>query len=197
VTYSKKDLIPPRLLYKYRPFADVNDSVRKILVQNNWWFGSRRSFDDEKDFIFPGVEHDPRLAGSDLERAKTEMQEVLDNTGVFCLSESPRDPDLWRRYGSDGAGICFELESDHVTEPDFGPFKVRYSDRPKPLGIDLLAWKEEESSLMLTYFKNAYAGNVRLNGAAFGSGSGNKSLLRIATIPWRHAPSRLSFSAGD
>ncbi len=131
--YRKKDLIPPRLLYKYRPFADQHDSVRKILSQNNWWFGSRLSFDDDEDFIFPGVEDDARLVGLDLERAKTDVQDVLDKTGVFCLSENPKDPDLWHRYGSDGAGICFELESDHVTEPDFGPFKVKYSDRPKPL----------------------------------------------------------------
>lgn len=131
--YSKKDLRPPRLLYKYRPFVDQHDSVRKILAQNNWWFGSRQSFDDEDDFVFPGVEDDPRLIGLDLERAKTDMQDVLDKTGVLCLSESPKDPDLWRRYASDGAGICFELESDHLTEPDSGPFKVTYSDRPKPL----------------------------------------------------------------
>src|SRR5260370_33381653 len=130
--YRKKDLIPPRLLYKYRPFADQNDSVRKILSQNNWWFGSRMSFDDDEDFIFPGVEDDRRLVGLDLERARTDMQDVLDKTGVFCLSESPKDPDLWRPYACCGAGICLELESDHVTEPDFGPFKVTYSDRPKP-----------------------------------------------------------------
>jgi hypothetical protein len=133
MTYRKKDLIPPRLLYKYRPFLDPHDSVRRVLSQNNWWFGSRQSFDDENDFIFPGVEDDSRLIGLDLERAKIDMQDALDKTGVFCLSESPRDPDLWRRYASDGAGICIELESDHVTEPDFGPFKVTYSDRPKPL----------------------------------------------------------------
>jgi hypothetical protein len=131
--YRKKDLVPPRFLYKYRPFADANDSVRKILTQNNWWFGSRQSFDDDKDFIFPGVEDDCRLVGLDLERARTDMQDALDKTGVFCLSESPKDPDLWRRYGCNGAGICFELESDYVTEPDFGPFKVIYSDKPKPL----------------------------------------------------------------
>ena len=52
---------------------------------------------------------------------------------MFCLSESPKDLDLWHRYASDGAGICIELESDYVTEPDFGPFKVTYADRPKPL----------------------------------------------------------------
>ncbi len=129
----KKDLIPPRVLYKYRPFADPHDSVRKALAQNRWWFGSHRGFDDEDDFIFPGVEDDSRLDGTDLERLKRDMQEVLDRTGVFCLSESPKDLDLWHRYASDGAGICIELESDYVTEPDFGPFKVTYADRPKPL----------------------------------------------------------------
>lgn len=145
--YRKKDLIPPKLLYKYRPFSDQHDSVRKILSQNNWWFGSRLSFDDEKDFIFPGVEDDRRLAGLDLERARADMQEVLDKTGVFCLSESANDPDLWWRYASDGAGICFEVESDHVTEPDFGPFKVRYSDKPKPLW-DRFASEEKRKQIV-------------------------------------------------
>jgi Protein of unknown function (DUF2971) len=129
----KKDLIPPRMLYKYRPLVDGHDSVRKALAQNRWWFGSRRAFDDEDDFIFPGVRDDARLSGADTERLATDMQEVLDGTGVFCLSESAKDLDLWRRYACDGAGICIELESDHVTETDFSPFKVRYSDRPKPL----------------------------------------------------------------
>lgn len=133
MTYGKKDLIPPRRLYKYRPFTDPHDSIRKMLALNCWWFGSRCSFDDGEDLIFPGVEDDRRLAGLDLERAKAEMQNVMDKTGVFCLSGSPRDRDLWRRYAADGAGLCLELESDHVTDPEFGPFKVIYSDKPKPL----------------------------------------------------------------
>jgi hypothetical protein len=128
-----KDLVPPRMLYRYRSFTDPYDSIRKALAQNRWWFGSRRAFDDEDDFIFPGVRDDPRLAWADLELLKRDTQEVLDRTGVFCLSESPNDIDLWRRYASDGAGICIELESDYITDPDFGPFKVRYSNEPKPL----------------------------------------------------------------
>jgi hypothetical protein len=131
--YGKKDLVPPRSLYKYRPFADPHGSIRKMMISNCWWFGSRRSFDDDEDLIFPGVEDDRRLAGLDLERVKGEMQNVINETGVFCLSESPKDPDLWKRYAADGAGICVELESDYVADPEFGPFKVVYSDRPKPL----------------------------------------------------------------
>jgi len=181
--YGKKDLIPPRLLYKYRPFVDPHDSVRKILAQNSWWFGSRRAFDDEEDFIFPGVEGDSRLAGLDLERAKRDMQELLDQTGVFCLSESPKDPDLWRRYASDGAGICIELESDYVTEPDFGPFRVTYSDRPKPLWDQFAGRTSEENSLRCTYFKRVRCGSVRQSGDASESGSRNRRLQPIGTIP--------------
>jgi hypothetical protein len=61
------------------------------------------------------------------------MQEVLDKTGVFCLSERADHPQLWSLYADDGAGLCVELESDHVTEPDYGPFRVTYSDKPKLL----------------------------------------------------------------
>jgi hypothetical protein len=68
------------------------------------------------------------------------MQEVLDKTGVFCLSERADHPRLWSLYAADGAGLCVELASDHVTEPvyaplteyPYGPFRVTYSDRPKP-----------------------------------------------------------------
>lgn len=133
MAHGKKDLVPPRSLYKYRPVVDPHDSVRKMLALNCWWFGSRRSFDDPEDLIFPGIKEDRRLVRLNLETARADMQDVLDKTGVFCLSESAKDPDLWRLYASDGAGICVELESDHVTEPDFGPFKVIYSDKPKPL----------------------------------------------------------------
>jgi hypothetical protein len=53
--YGKKELIPPKLLYKYRPFADPHDSVQRMLARNMWWFGSRRGFDDSEDFVFPGI----------------------------------------------------------------------------------------------------------------------------------------------
>jgi hypothetical protein len=92
--YAKKELIPPKLVYKYRPFADPNDSVRRMLALNMWWFGSRRYFDDSEDFVFPGVRNDRQLAPYDLERAQADMQEVLDKTGVFCLSERAGHPQL-------------------------------------------------------------------------------------------------------
>src|ERR1700722_1653475 len=125
--YAKKELIPPKLVYKYRPFADPNDSVRRMLALNMWWFGSRRYFDDSEDFVFPGVRNDRQLAPYDLERAQADMQEVLDKTGVFCLSERADHPQLWSLYAADGAGLCIELESDHVTEWEYDPFKVTYS----------------------------------------------------------------------
>jgi hypothetical protein len=103
-----------------------------MLALNLWWFGSRRSFDDSEDFVFPGISGEPRLAASDLERAKADMQDTLDQTGVFCLSGRAEHPQLWSLYAADGAGLCVELESDHVTDPAYGPFRVTYSDRPKP-----------------------------------------------------------------
>ena len=66
--------------------------VRKMLALNLWWFGSRRNFDDSEDFVFPGIRQKRGLAGIDLERAKADMQHVLDNTGVFCLSQRTACP---------------------------------------------------------------------------------------------------------
>jgi hypothetical protein len=139
VAYAKKELIPPKLLYKYRPFTDPNHSVRRMLALNMWWFGSRRYFDDSEDFVFPGIRQKRRLGARDLERVRTDMQEVLDKTGVFCMSERADHPQLWSLYAADGAGLCVELESDHVTDPEYpeyGPFRVTYSDRPKALWED-------------------------------------------------------------
>jgi hypothetical protein len=130
--YAKKKLIPPKLLFKYRPFSDPNDSVRRMLALNMWWFGSRKYFDDTKDFIFPGIKPDRRLREYDLQRENVYMQDVLDKTGVFCLSAKAEQPELWSKYADHGAGLCVELESDHVTDPDHGPFSVTYSDKPKP-----------------------------------------------------------------
>jgi hypothetical protein len=35
-------------------------------------------------------------------------------------------------YAAAGKGVCLKLESDHVVHPDNGPFRVNYSDAPKP-----------------------------------------------------------------
>lgn len=130
---GKKALIPPKLLFKYRPLVDQFNSVHRALARNLWWFGSRLSFDDRDDFVFPGIRYDRRLAAIDMDRARSDMQEVLDRTGVFCMSARADHPTLWSLYAADGAGLCFELEADWVTKPDYGPFLVAYSDAPKPL----------------------------------------------------------------
>jgi hypothetical protein len=31
----------PQLLFRYRPFRDEYDSLRKILINNEWYLGSR------------------------------------------------------------------------------------------------------------------------------------------------------------
>jgi len=46
---SSKDMV--YFLYRYRPFRDDFDSLRRILSENLWWFGSRTGFDDELDSV--------------------------------------------------------------------------------------------------------------------------------------------------
>jgi hypothetical protein len=93
---------------------------------------SARCFDDSADFVVPGIKDEPRLAAFDLRRARADLQNTLDQTGVFCLSARADHLKLWSLYAADGAALCIELESDHITDPEYGPFRVTYSDRPKP-----------------------------------------------------------------
>ena len=48
----------PKFLYRYRAFQDNYDSLRKILQENLWYFGSRVNFDDQEDCIVSGIELD-------------------------------------------------------------------------------------------------------------------------------------------
>jgi hypothetical protein len=101
-----------------------------MLERDRWWFGSRTKFDDSEDMFFPGYDfEDPEIE----RRAREENQEFMNNTGVLCLSVSAKQPRLWREYAAAGKGICIKLESDYIVHPDNGPFRVRYSDDPKPL----------------------------------------------------------------
>ncbi len=45
----------PKYLFRYRPFEDQFDSLRRILVNNEWYFGSRVAFDDQDDCKLPGI----------------------------------------------------------------------------------------------------------------------------------------------
>jgi hypothetical protein len=45
---AKPEDTVPRLLFRYRPFRDEHDSLRsKLLLNNEWYFGSRQNFDDQ------------------------------------------------------------------------------------------------------------------------------------------------------
>jgi hypothetical protein len=122
-------IVPPRFLYRYRPLHDEFSSLRQMLEQDRWWFGSRAKFDDPEDMISPVYDFpDPELA----KRARKANQDFMDNTGVLCLSISARQPRLWAEYAADGKGVCIQLESDYIVDPDHGPFRVNYCDVPKP-----------------------------------------------------------------
>jgi hypothetical protein len=123
-------VVPPRFLYRYRPLRDEFSSLQQMLRFDKWWFGSRTKFDDEEDMVFPGYD----LDDSNLSRsASVETQRFMDNTGVLCLSSSATHPKLGELYAARGRGVCIKLESDFIVDPDYGPFKVTYSDEAKPL----------------------------------------------------------------
>jgi hypothetical protein len=151
----------PRFLYRYRALDDRFDSLQKILLNNLWYLGSRKDFDDQEDMVLPGVvlrrEHLRDLAiekngnlTADIEsqieqyladplserRTTAAIQKDLDEVGILCLSEQPDNRELWRIYADDGKGVCLMLESLDIFPatskgPFYGPFEVRYSDEDK------------------------------------------------------------------
>jgi hypothetical protein len=150
----------PRFLYRYRAFRDRYDSLRKILVENHWYFGSRREFDDQRDCVVPGVvidrDHLERIVRSNDENPKTEREQQLeqfladpgaerkvtaavqgyiDEVGILCLSELDDNSKLWGLYADDGRGVCLCLDMTKIIHTEYyrlrGPFQVKYDDGPK------------------------------------------------------------------
>jgi len=150
----------PRFLFRYRPFRDEHDSLRKILVNNEWYFGSRQDFDDQADCKLTGVlldrDHirnlmvkafgpltpnrenqvEQYLADPDGERRTiADVQKYINDVGILCLSELCDDPELWRIYANNGKGVCLCLETLKIAYDEHylyrGPWQVTYSDSPK------------------------------------------------------------------
>jgi hypothetical protein len=151
----------PRFLYRYRALRDSFGSLQKMLLNNLWYLGSRKDFDDQEDMVLPGVvllrEHLRGLAIEKIGNLTTDMesrieqyiadplsellttaaiQKDLDEVGILCLSEQPDNRELWRIYADDGEGVCLMLEALNIfpataNGPIYGPFEVRYSDEDR------------------------------------------------------------------
>lgn len=156
--YVDTDPTIPRFLYRYRAYQDDFNSLRNILVENRWYFGSRTKFDDEDDCVLPGVIVDDRdhleevvrsvngtltteqidrfLADPAAERkVTTEVQGYIDRLGILCLSELDDHPELWSRYADSERGVCLCLDMTKIIDTEYyrlrGPFEVKYHDGVK------------------------------------------------------------------
>jgi hypothetical protein len=150
----------PKHLYRYLPFRNQHDSLRRALNCNEWWFGSRLSFDDQADCQIPGVIVDGdqvrQMAAASTETIDSEsereiasflvdphaeekvtkaVQGFVDRVGMLCLSATPNDQEMWNLYADRGRGVCICFEASKLAfDSDFvgrGPFQVRYSDDQK------------------------------------------------------------------
>ena len=142
-------------LYRYRPFRDDFDSLRRILSENLWWFGSRTGFDDELDSVLGGIkltradiERKVRESGgteSDLRKAlndstlairvpRSVQKQSIDSIGILCLSELPDHPRLWSEYADSGHGACLCLDVGRLLASKeysfYKPQEVHYLDAP-------------------------------------------------------------------
>src|SRR5580692_4730047 len=143
----------PKYLFRYRPFEDQFDSLRRILVNNEWYFGSRVAFDDQDDCKLPGILMDrdymrslmakkdggltkdredkiERFLADPVEaerRTVDEVQGYVNRAGILCLSELHEDPS----YGgsmpiTDVVSACAWRHSKsrrHPTTPNVAPSK--------------------------------------------------------------------------
>ncbi len=161
---ASEDAVP--YLYRYRAFRDENDSLRQILTENKWWFGSRKGFDDKRDSLLGGAvlspEHLQRSiresGGSELDVrkaikdpttaariARAVQERVIDSIGILCLSEIADHPRLWKEYANRGYGACLCLDVQKMIAADrlHIPQSMKYLNAPQhcwnPEGADQLA----------------------------------------------------------
>src|SRR5258708_5877170 len=136
MTKRPEDNTVPKYLFRYRPFKDPYDSLRRILVNNEWYFGSRLDFDDQNDCKLPGILIDrdhlrgvmARKDGGLTKAREDEIERYLANpkakeqtleavqgfvnrVGILCLSELHDRPELWKIYADSGRGVCLCLET--------------------------------------------------------------------------------------
>jgi len=160
IAEKPEDNTVPKYVFRYRSFNDPYDSLRRILLKNEWYFGSRLDFDDQADCKLPGIliyrDHlrsvmakkdggltkaredeierflaDPKAQAQTLEA----VQGFVNRVGILCLSELHDQPELWRIYADNGRGVCLCLETLKIANSthyiERGPFEVAYSDNPK------------------------------------------------------------------
>jgi hypothetical protein len=198
----------PARLYRYRAFKDDFDSLRRILIKNEWYCGSRLDFDDQQDCLIPGIiieaDHLRELAAKmpggltnereteierllrDPEAARAAVQKYVDNVGMLCLSELGNNDELWGDYANHGLGACLELDTLKVANSQKylyrGPFEINYSDEPKllwdPRLPDSLQLVQTEDHLLRKSAKWAYQKEWR-----FIMYDGDKKTVRDHSIP--------------
>jgi hypothetical protein len=142
-------------LYRYRPFRDRFDSLRRMLSENLWWFGSRTGFNDLRDSVLGGIkltrggleatvrqnggtERDIRKAVNDSSLStripESVQKKSIDTIGILCLSELGDHPRLWREYADNGYGACLCLSTERLLASEeyshYKPQLVRYFDAP-------------------------------------------------------------------
>ena len=152
------ELSPVYVLYRYRAFRDRDGrhSLRQILTENLWWFGSRTGFDDKRDSVLRrtrltpknlrrticesgGTERDIRTTLNDATTVtrvtKAVQEKSIDTIGILCLSEFADHPRLWKDYADGGHGACLCLDTHRLSVQDdyrlYYPQEMQYSDAPK------------------------------------------------------------------
>jgi hypothetical protein len=122
-----------RCLFRFSRVEDQFSSLRKVLEENNWFFSSRRYFDDQDDMVMPEV----RIRGvpeETLLRARENLQRLWNDMGVLCFSEVWNDPRMWSLYADSGNGVCLRLSCASLKAglaPPDCPLPVLYSDRAR------------------------------------------------------------------
>ena len=195
---------PPNYLYKYR---STDERLRQILVGNSLYYSSPKDFKDTLDCRIPtelsGPPNDIRsycdrlitegwpsmlpdernrrvdqfISEGRWKNTAREVQSLVNNCGVLCLSEHWDGPSMWEEYAQNHAGVCLEfLAADETGMTRFGSnsFKITYSERLK---FNLLSdpWEQAKGILLtkLTKWTHEHEWRIILRSPVGSSTVGN------------------------
>jgi hypothetical protein len=85
---------------------DHFSSLRKLLVENQWFFSSRVHFDDQADMVIPDLNYRVLPPGT-LQIAENRLQDLWNKLGVLCFSAILDDERMWRLYADEGRESAF------------------------------------------------------------------------------------------
>lgn len=155
------------VFYKYRPF---NDNTVTTLATGKVWFATHRELNDPLDcdpevifdidellvnrfFEIHDLKLDPCATNEEkIAIIKKSYLETIQESGVFCVSETPNNALMWAHYGDEHRGLVLgfkipDKQSIRENAAHLHPLEMSYAGRGKLLVSDILKHAERQSEV--------------------------------------------------